>query len=410
MNGLTRHPNNSGAKLMDIQTKLAGRTNNMKASAIRELLKLATRPGMISLGGGYPAPESFPLDMLNELTERTVEKYAARSLQYGPTEGFLPFRKALESYLRKKEIDTNHEDILVTSGSQGFLDAIGKVFISPGDCIAVEAPTYLGALQAFNAYEPNYIRMETDEDGVSPDSIEEILKKHPIKFIYLVPTFQNPTGRTIPLNRRRIIADIIRRHDALLIEDDPYSELRYRGSPVPTLRSLAPDNVVYASTLSKIFAPGLRIGFCIAPESVRKWLVLSKQGVDLHTSSYTQALAAEYISGGYLEKQLPKIIGIYKPRQEAMLNAMQNYLPDGFTWSKPEGGMFIWVEGPKNRDMETVYSRAVERNVAFVPGKYFFTSKGEGVETIRLNFTNTDEASIEKAIRILSEVIREEIV
>ena len=395
---------------MDIQTKLAGRTNNMKASAIRELLKLATRPGMISLGGGYPAPESFPLDMLNELTERTVEKYAARSLQYGPTEGFLPFRKALESYLRKKEIDTNHEDILVTSGSQGFLDAIGKVFISPGDCIAVEAPTYLGALQAFNAYEPNYIRMETDEDGVSPDSIEEILKKHPIKFIYLVPTFQNPTGRTIPLNRRRIIADIIRRHDALLIEDDPYSELRYRGSPVPTLRSLAPDNVVYASTLSKIFAPGLRIGFCIAPESVRKWLVLSKQGVDLHTSSYTQALAAEYISGGYLEKQLPKIIGIYKPRQEAMLNAMQNYLPDGFTWSKPEGGMFIWVEGPKNRDMETVYSRAVERNVAFVPGKYFFTSKGEGVETIRLNFTNTDEASIEKAIRILSEVIREEIV
>lgn len=395
---------------MDIQTKLAGRTNNMKASAIRELLKLATRPGMISLGGGYPAPESFPLDMLNELTERTVEKYAARSLQYGPTEGFLPFRKALESYLRKKEIDTNHEDILVTSGSQGFLDAIGKVFISPGDCIAVEAPTYLGALQAFNAYEPNYIRMETDEDGVSPDSIEEILKKHPIKFIYLVPTFQNPTGRTIPLNRRRIIADIIRRHDALLIEDDPYSELRYRGSPVPTLRSLAPDNVVYASTLSKIFAPGLRIGFCIAPESVRKWLVLSKQGVDLHTSSYTQALAAEYISGGYLEKQLPKIIGIYKPRQEAMLNAMQNYLPDGFTWSKPEGGMFIWVEGPKNRDMETVYSRAVERNVAFVPGKYFFTSKGEGVETIRLNFTNTDEASIEKAIRILSEVIREEVV
>ena len=394
---------------MNVESILASRTQNMKASAIRELLKLAAQPDMISLGGGYPAPESFPLDMLDELTLKVVQKYGAKALQYGPTEGFLPFREALVTYMKKKGFDVSLDDILVTSGSQGFLDAIGKIFISKGDCIAVEAPTYLGAIQAFNAYEPTYLCMETDEHGVLPESVEDVLKKHRIKFIYLVPTFQNPTGRTIPLDRRKAIAEIVQRHDALIVEDDPYSELRYRGDPVPPLKLLAPDHVVYASPLSKVFAPGLRIGFCLASEGIRKWLTLAKQGVDLHTSNYTQALAAEYVGGGYLERQIPIIVSIYKPKQQAMLDALENYFPDSFHWSKPEGGMFIWVEGPKGQDMAQIYIKAVERKVAFVPGKAFFTKEGDGIETIRLNYTNTDEASIEKAIKILSEVIREEI-
>lgn len=394
---------------MSVEPIFAARTKNMKASALRELLKVATKPGIISLGGGYPAPECFPLDILDELTEIVIKKYAARSLQYGPTEGFMPLREALVPHMQKKGFDVSVEDILITSGSQGLLDAIGKIFISKGDCVAVEAPTYLGALQAFNAYEPTYIRMETDNDGVKPESVEEVLQKHAIKFIYLIPTFQNPTGRTIPLDRRKAIAEIIQRHDALIIEDDPYSDLRYRGSPVPPMKILAPDHVVYTSTLSKVFAPGFRVGFCIAPESIRRWLVLSKQGVDLHTSSYTQALAEVYISGGYLEKQLPKIVGIYKPKQGAMLQALENYFPDNFVWSRPEGGMFIWVEGPKGHDMETIYLKSIERSVAFVPGKAFFTQEGEGLETMRLNYTNTDKASIDKAVKILSEVIREEI-
>jgi 2-aminoadipate transaminase len=272
--------------------------------------------------------------------------------------------------------------------------------------VAVEAPTYLGALQAFTPYEPEYVRMDTDEDGLIPGSLESVLTGGKIKFIYLVPTFQNPTGRTIPLERRREIADIIKKYNALLIEDDPYGALRYRGHDIAPVKALAPDHVVYISTLSKVFAPGLRIGFCHAPEQIRKWLVIVKQGIDLHTSTFNQALAAEYIAGGFLERHLPKIIDLYRPKQEAMLSALDTYFPPNFTWSRPEGGMFLWVEGPQGFDMEELYWKAIERNVAFVPGKYFYTSPQEGIETMRLNYTIADEETIDNSIRILSEVIQ----
>ena len=390
---------------MNIDRLLASRTKNIRASAIRELFKIAQRPGMVSLGGGYPAPESFPVQMIGDLTERVLKKYGTSSLQYDLTEGFVPLRKTLAEFLKTRMIDTDEDHILITSGSQGLLDGIGKIFISPGDCIAVEAPTYLGAIQAFNAYEPTYIRMDTDDDGVIPESVEQVIQSHPLKFVYLVPTFQNPTGRTIPLERREKIARIIKAHDALLIEDDPYSELRYRGDPVPPIQTLAPDHVVYASTFSKILAPGFRIGFCVAPDVVKKWIILTKQGVDLHSSTFTQALAAEYISEGYMAKQLPSIIEMYRPKQEAMLKALDAYFPDTFRWSKPDGGMFIWVEGPEALDMEGIYYKAVEKNVTFVPGKHFFTKDGEGIETMRLNFTNTRLESIDTAVYNLSTAI-----
>ncbi len=393
---------------MNFDHLLAPRTRNIKASAIRALLKVAKQPGMISLGGGYPAPESFPLNILNDLTASVLEKYGTKALQYDATEGFRPLREALVTFLQEKQISTTVEHVLVTSGSQGFLDAIGKVLISKGDRIAIEAPTYVGALQAFNAYEPEYICMATDENGLIPDSLEEVLASENIKFIYLVPTFQNPTGNTLSLERRKRIAEIIQTHNALLIEDDPYSDLRFRGTLVPAIKTMAPDNVIYISTLSKIFAPGLRIGFFIAPDWIIKWMVRVKQGVDLHTSTFNQALAAEYISAGYLKKQLSKIIAIYKPRQEAMLQAMDNYFPEGFTWSKPEGGMFIWIKGPKGMDMEDLFLKSVERNVIFVPGKFFFTRKEEGLETLRLNYSNVNEEKIESAVKILSEVIKAE--
>jgi 2-aminoadipate transaminase len=273
--------------------------------------------------------------------------------------------------------------------------------------VAVEAPTYLGALQAFNPYQPEYVRMDTDEDGLIPASLEKILQSGGIKFVYLVPTFQNPTGRTIGMERRREIAKIVKKYNALLVEDDPYSILRYRGNAIAPIKTLAPAHVVYVSTLSKVFAPGLRIGFCVAPELIRKWLVIVKQGIDLHTSTFNQALAAEYLTGGYLERHLPNIIKLYRPKQEAMLAAMDRYFPDGFSWSKPEGGMFLWAEGPQGLDMEKVYWKAVERKTAFVPGKYFYTQKGEGLETMRLNYTMADEKAIDRAIGILAEVIRE---
>jgi len=385
---------------------LADRTGKMGVNVIREILKVVAQPGMVSLAGGIPALESFPIEIIRELTGIVIDKYASGAFQYGPTEGFGPLREALVDYLGQREIKAAAEGILIASGSQGVLDALGKVLISKGDRVAVEAPTYLGALQAFTPYEPDYVRMDTDADGLIPESLETVLACGKIKFIYLVPTFQNPTGRTIPLERRREIAAIITRYNALLVEDDPYGTLRYRGRDIAPIKALAPDNVVYISTLSKVFAPGLRIGFCHAPEQINKWLVIVKQGIDLHTSTFNQALAAEYIAGGYLERHLPKIIDLYRPKQEAMLAALDAYFPEGFKWSRPEGGMFIWVEGPVGFDMEELYWKTVKRNVAFVPGKYFYTSQEEGIETMRLNFTMADEETIENSIRILSNVIK----
>jgi 2-aminoadipate transaminase len=387
---------------------LANRTTKMGVNVIREILKVVSQPGMISLAGGIPAPESFPVEIIRELSASVIDKYASEAFQYGPTEGFGPLREVLKDYLHDKGIQSPLQEILIASGSQGVLDAIGKILIFKGDPVAVEAPTYLGALQAFAPYEPEYISLDTDDDGLIPQSLEMVLQSNPVKFVYLVSTFQNPTGRTISYERRRETADIITKYNVLLVEDDPYGALRYRGSDIPAIKTLAPENVVYVSTLSKIFSPGLRIGFCVAPKQIGKWLVIVIQGTDLHSSTFNQALAAEYISGGFLARHLPEIINLYRPKQEAMLSALDKYFPGGFKWSRPEGGMFLWVEGPGGFDMEKLYHKAVQHNVAFVPGKYFYASRDEGLETMRLNYTMADEATIDNAVSTLAEVIKQE--
>ena len=390
---------------MDRNPKLADRTRQMGVNAIREILKVVSQPGMISLAGGIPSPESFPMAVIQYLTEQVLEKYGASALQYGPTEGFGPLREALVDHLAESRLHVCSREILISSGSQGVLDALGMILISKGDTIAVESPTYIGALQAFAPYEPQYVGLAADEQGLIPEALEEALRSQFIKFVYLVPTFQNPTGRTLSLARRQAVAHLIQQYDALLIEDDPYNALRYSGQSLPSIKSMAPEHVVYVSTLSKVFAPGLRIGFCVAPELLRRWLVIVKQGVDLHTSTFNQALAAEYLSGGHLLTHLPNIIEIYKPRLEAMLSALKHHFPSTFSWSSPEGGMFIWAQGPPGSDMLEVYRQAVKQNVAFVPGTYFYAMKGEGKETMRLNFTMCDESQLDDAIRTLAGVI-----
>ena len=389
---------------MNFENLLAPRTALMGENAIREILKVVAQPGMVSLAGGIPAPQSFPMDILRELTTIVQEKYGSSAFQYDATEGFDPLREALVAHLALKGVQATAQEILVSSGSQGVLDALGKILIGKGDLIAVEAPTYVGALHAFTPYEPRYIQLETDEDGLIPEALETVLRSNPVKFIYLVPTFQNPTGRTLSLARRQQVAQIIQRYNALLVEDDPYSDLRYLGTPVPPIKTFAPEHVVYISTLSKTFAPGLRIGFCVAPALIRQWLIIVKQGVDLHTSTYNQALAAEYVGGGYLQRHLPNIIALYKPRQQAMLQALDRHFPEGFTWSQPEGGMFIWVEGPAQFDAEKLYWQAIARKTAFVPGKFFFVNQGEGNATLRLNFTMIDEQAIDRAIQVIGEL------
>ncbi|MGE3076175.1 MAG: PLP-dependent aminotransferase family protein [Dehalococcoidia bacterium] len=392
---------------MDYESLLADRTRLMQASAIREILKVASSPGMISLAGGLPAAESFPLDIMEELLGSVLGKYGGKALQYDASEGWAPLREALVDHLGRRGVPTTSEGVLIMSGSQSLLDGIGKILISPGDYVAVEAPTYLGALQAFNPYEPRYLEIETDDDGLVPESLERVLSGQRVKLVYLVPTFQNPTGRTLPLERRRQVADILKRHDALLLEDDPYSDLRYSGERVPPIKSLAPDNVVYSTTLSKTFAPGLRIGVCVAPEVIQRWLVTARQGVDLHTNTLAQALAAEYLTGGYLERQLPKIIEIYAPRQLAMLESLERHLPEDFKWSRPEGGMFVWVEGPKGFDAVELQRRVIERGVAFVPGRYFYVNEEMGAATLRMNFTAANPETIEYAVSVIADAIAE---
>ncbi len=385
------------------ETVFAQRTQRMGASAIREILKAASRPGMISLAGGIPSPEAIPVEIMSELTGQVFTKYGTAALQYDRTEGFEPLRIALSNCLRdQKGIQAEPKEILIASGSQGVLDSLGKILISPGDRVAVEAPTYLGAIQAFNPYMPEYVGLDTDAEGLVPESLEDAVRGGPVKLVYLAPTFQNPTGRTLSLSRRQRLAEIIDRHGLLIVEDDPYGDLRYRGQGVPPLQTFIPERVVYVGSLSKVFAPGLRTGYCIAPESIRRWLVLAKQGVDLHTSTLCQALAAEYIEGGYLQRHLPTIIARYRPRLYAMLNAMDDHFPLEVNWSRPEGGMFIWVEGPPSLDAETLYLKALKKGVAVVPGKYFFTNSSQGANTMRMNFTRPDESSIRWAIEVLA--------
>lgn len=393
-----------------METLLADRTKNMGISAIREILKVASQPGVISLAGGLPAAKAFPTSILQDLIERVFEKYGSLALQYDCTEGFAPLRQALTAHLsEKKGLCANQDDVLIATGSQGVLDALGKILISRGDRVAVEAPTYLGAIQAFNPYGPEYVSLETDGEGLIPESLEEAIDQGPLKLVYLVPTFQNPTGRTLSVARRAHLADIIQSHEILVVEDDPYSDLRYEGGSVPPLQLFVPEQVVYVGTLSKIFAPGLRIGYCLAPKKVRQWLILAKQGVDLHTGTLSQALAAEYLVGGYLEEHLPRILECYRPRRKAMLDALDAGLSDSFQWSRPEGGMFVWLEGPPDLEMDRVYEEAVKLGVAVVPGKYFFTDPDRGGNTLRLNFSMPDVLSIKHAVGILTGLLRQQV-
>lgn len=393
---------------MDISTKMARRTKFMQASAIREILKVVAQDGMISLAGGIPAPESFPMDIIKQLTHDVLDEFGSAALQYDKTEGFEPLRLSLVPHLNERGVvDVNMDTLTIFSGSQGVLDLVAKVLITPGDKIAIEAPSYLGAISAFNAYEPEYVSVMTDDEGIIPDALETVLKENEIKLLYLVPTFQNPSGRTLSLERRQRVAELLKQYDVLLLEDDPYMALRYSGEALPPIQHFAPEHVVYSSTFSKILAPGLRIGYCVAPKDLARWLVIAKQGTDLHTQSFGQAIAALYLSGGYLTDHLPKIIDLYRPRRDAMLTALDKYMPEGFHWTKPDGGMFLWLEGPQGFNVDPLYEECVRRGVAFVPGKYFFFDESLGLATLRFNFTMVQADVIDKAVKIVADTAQE---
>lgn len=388
----------------------------MEGSAIRDLLKQAGVPGFISLGGGYPDPKSFPSSLFDTLNQRVKNKYGNGVYQYGKTEGFDPLLQILPQFFQRanRKVKAFPDTISITTGSQQALTMLGMLFIDPGDLIAVESPTYLGAIQAFNPFGPKYIEMETDENGIVPENLDQLLTKHPsIKFMYTVSTFQNPTGKTIPPERRKQIATLLVKHGKLAIEDDPYSELRYEGVPVPSLQSFAHDHVIHLFTFSKTFAPDFRLGGIVAPPDIRNASVMIKQGLDLCTSNHDQAMVAEYLSGNYLDPHIKEIVALYKPRRDCMMKAIDTYFPSIFQHTCPEGGMFIWVslkEGisleEEKLDMKKILLETVSQKVGFVPGSAFFARKDHSPFSMRLNFTNQTEENIEKGIEIIGKILQ----
>ena len=399
--------------------RYAQRTQRMKGSAIRELLKLTENPEVISFAGGMPAPDVFPVDEFRAACDTVLKDWSAEALQYGATEGYRPLREMIARHTERYGISVCAENILITSGSQQALDLIGKVFINRGDRILVEEPTYMGALQAWNAYGAEYVTVPMDENGMVIGALEGALRSG-VKFIYVLPNFQNPTGVTLSLERRKKLIEIADQYGVPIIEDDPYGQLRYEGENLPSIVNLDNEfrqngtkeyagNVIYLSTFSKTLAPGIRLAWVIAPTQVIRKLVLAKQGTDLHTATFNQIVAYEVARGGFLDRHIWLIRRLYGERRNIMLDAMEELFPPGVQWTRPQGGLFLWGMLPKGLDSTEIFKVAVQRNVAFVPGTSFH-ALGGGENTMRLNFSYSNPEKIKIGIERLAQVLKETII
>jgi 2-aminoadipate transaminase len=394
--------------------RYAQRIQRMKASVIRELLKMSSQPDIISFGGGLPAPEVFPIKEFKAACIKVLDENGPQALQYGTTEGFLPLREMITRHSLRYGINICADNVLITSGSQQALDLIGKLFINRGDRILVESPTYLGALQAWNAYGAEYVAVPSDENGMITDELESALRCGP-KFIYVLPNFQNPTGATISLDRRKQIVRLADQYGVPIIEDDPYGQLRFEGENIPPVEVLDSDmrnepgeytgNVIYLSTFSKILAPGIRLAWIVAPNEVINKLNLAKQGMDLHTATFNQYVAYEVGKHGFFDRHVKHICQVYRERRDVMLETLEEHMPEGVRWTHPQGGLFLWVTTPDCLDAHEVFMEAVKDKVAFIPGESFFPNGG-GKNTMRLNFSYTKPELINEGIARLGRVLQ----
>jgi 2-aminoadipate transaminase len=402
--------------------RYALRTKTITSSAIRDLLTVTQRPGMISFAGGLPAPDVFPAERFEEACHKVLTQQAVSALQYGETEGYRPLRELIANNIARYGIKAKVENVLITTGSQQALDLIGKLLINAGDRVLVEAPTYLGALQAFNVYGAEYLSVPIDENGLRTDLVEEPLRSGP-KFMYVLPNFQNPAGTTLSEGRRHELVMLSEKYGIPIVEDDPYGQLRYEGEHLPSLvvldrKNLRRDNgysignVIYLSTFSKTLAPGLRLGWIVAPPEVISKLTQLKQGADLHTSTFTQVVAYEVARDGFLDEHVKVIRRIYRERRDVMLAALQEFFPPAVTWTHPRGGLFLWITLPEGLDMKAIFHAALEQNVAFVPGDSFYANGcgakdgREGSRHMRLNFSNAAPEQIREGIRRLAAAVK----
>ncbi|WP_069806721.1 aminotransferase-like domain-containing protein [Vulcanisaeta thermophila] len=399
---------------MDINKLLAGRTKLMRASEIRELLKWVTED-VISFGGGMPDPSSFPINEIIEVTRDVLTTKGDKALQYGATGGVPELKEELMRFMNKGGIGTlGDHDVIITVGSQEALDLLGRVLIDPGDYIITESPTYLAAIQAFRIYEPRIVGVPMDGEGIIIEELERRIREireggGRIKFIYVIPTGQNPTGITMSMERRKALLEVASEYDLLVIEDDPYGYIYFGNDSQPSrLKAMDSEGrVIYMSTFSKIAAPGLRLGWVYATKEIIRWLELAKQSVDLHTSTLNQYIAAELLRRGVIERNIPRIKEIYRTKRDLMLQALSEYMQDGVTWTKPSAGMFIWLSLPDHADTSKLLEIAIKKyRVAYVPGRSFYPN-GERGNDMRLNFTYPKPQEIFEGVRRLSLAISE---
>ncbi len=393
----------------DWDAKLAARAVKMTSSVIRELLKLTEKPDIISFAGGLPAAELFPIREFREACEYVLTTNGGKALQYGATEGYTPLREYLSEKMQKYGVPAEVENIIITNGSQQALDLIGRIFLDKGDVVITERPTYLGALQAWRAYEPQFATVPLDDDGMCVDQLEPVLKAHQgkVKFIYVLPNFHNPAGTTLPLERRIELVRLAAKYGGPIIEDDPYGELRFEGEDITPIETLHKENVIYLSTFSKTLAPGIRIGWVTAPSKIISKLVQAKQGADLHTGVFVQMVAHDICSRGLLRSHVKKVREAYYERRNAMLHAMEEHFPSGVTWTRPQGGLFLWVRLPEQINTTEFLKTALEEKVAYVPGAAFYPDEG-GHNTMRLNFSYCRPEIIREGIQRLARAIMRE--
>ncbi len=400
--------------ISNIERLYSDRAGKMRKSVIRELLKVTQDPEIISFAGGLPNPRSFPIEDLEGVVDYVLNHKGKEALQYGTTQGYIHLREALAERMKKDGVDVTEEELIITNGSQQALDTIGKIFLNPGDTALVGLPTYLGGINAFRSYESNLEGIPLDGEGMRMDILEEKIKnllKDEIqpKFIYAVPTFQNPAGVVMSEKRRKQLIDIANEYDLVIIEDDPYGKLRYDTSPVKPIKAFDDEGrVIYMSTFSKILSPGFRLAWTVADSDLTRKMIICKQALDLCTNTFTQYIANEFMRRGSLDLHIMKICEMYKPKRDIMIKAMKEYFPEGYKSYKPKGGMFAWVTLPEGIDTESMFLDAIKEKVAYVHGKAFHVDGG-GERSMRLNFSYSTDEQIDIGMKRLANVIKKKL-
>ncbi len=384
----------------------------MRSSEIRKLLEVSQIPGVISFGGGLPNPGAFPIQDIEKIVKDMLREEGEIALQYGTTPGRRKLIDEIVSMVKKDGIKADTDNVLITVGSQQALDLIGRIFLNEGDTVFLGLPTYLGGINAFHSYMAKMVGIPLDDNGMDVDKLEEKIKESKrngerLKIIYTIPTFQNPAGVVMPEERRKRIAEIAGKYEIILIEDDPYGKLRFDGKPIKAIKTYD-ENVVYLGTFSKILAPGFRLAYVVAPKAVTEKMIIAKQSVDLCTPTFTQSIAYRFIRDGFMDRHIPRIIEMYKRKRDLMLDALEQYFPEGCKWTHPHGGMFLWATLPEHIDTKEMFQDALKEKVAYVHGRAFYVDGG-GSNSMRLNFSNPSDENITEGIKRLGRVIEKKV-